>query len=226
MKPFAVILAFCCLAHARPGFEHHGGHHLEGVPNESHYGKLHYPKFDIIHLGSAIKDTLPPAVVEITKKVVIKEPHPYPVKVPVPVPHPIEVPKPYPVVHTKLVKVPHPVPVEIIKKVPVAFEVPKPFPVPVEEFKGHQGGSEGSFGGSFGGHEQFGHQQLNEVHEEGQEGGGFEGGFHGGDNAGGFSEQDQSGAYGTQVNAQAQQVGWVPLQMAGEQQAQEQHQGS
>lgn len=211
---------------ARPGFIHEDGHKLEGVPNESHYGKLHYPKYDVIHLGSAIKGHLPPAVVEITKKVVIKEPQPYPVKVSVPVPHPVEVPKPFPVVHTKIIKVPHPVPYEVIKKVPVAFEVPKPFPVPIEEFKHHGGGGgggEGSFGGSFGGHEQFGHQQLNEVHEQNQEGGGLEGGFEGGDNAGGYSENDQSGAYGTQ----SQQVGWVPIQMVvadnGQQQAQEQH---
>ncbi|RZB38794.1 hypothetical protein BDFB_011336 [Asbolus verrucosus] len=218
MNPFAVIFAICCLAtaQARPGFDHGGGsQQLQGVPDLSHYGKLTYPKFDVIDLGGGVKDSLPPAVVEITKTVSIKEPQPYPVKFPVPVPHPVPVAKPYPVVQTKIVKIPQPFPVEVIKKVPVPIEVPKPFPVPSHE---------GSFGGSFAGHGQLGYQKLDEASsgDEGGYGGGFEGAAH----AGGYAEADQSGAYGTQV--QAQQVGWVPIAMVQQggyssEQAEEQH---
>lgn len=229
----AVIIAICCLAtsQARPGYEHGGSTmQLKGVPDESHYGKLTYPHFDVIHLGSAIKDSLPPAVVHITKKVIVKEPQPYPVKVPVPVPHPVEVAKPYPVIQTKIIKVPHPVPYEVIKKVAVPFEVPKPYPVPTDEFKApHIEAPVASYGGSFSGHDQLGgHQQLNEVYEENQQsggyGGGYDGGFEGGDSAGGYSAADQSVAHESQVQPQGM---WVPLQMGqvgGEgQQAEEQH---
>ncbi|XP_063915094.1 uncharacterized protein LOC135131344 [Zophobas morio] len=252
MNPFAVIFAICCLAsaRARPTYGHGGTSQLEGVPNDSHYGKLTYPHYDILELGSEIKGSLPPAVVEITKKVVIKEPKPYPVKVPVPVPHPVEVAKPYPVVETKIIKVPHPVPVEVIKKIPVPFEVPKPFPVPSEEFKApHLQAPVSSYGGSFSGHDQFGHQQAAEVHEESQDGGGYSGGydggygggyeggsdggsdggygggFEGGDNGGSYASADQSQSYGSHV--QPEQYGWVPVQMihdAGEAQQIEEHQ--
>lgn len=194
------LVAVCSSAPSQASFSHGGGHQqLSGVPDISDYGKLTYPKFDVIHLGLDIKNSLPPATVQITEYKTVKIPQPYPVKIPVP--HPVVVPvaKPYPVVETKILKVPVPVPHEVIKQVPVHIEVSKPFPVPSGHYH-HQAdegaGGDSSYGGSFGGHGQSG--------EEGY----------------GYGDADQSQTYVAQVEAQN---GWSPVAGNHEQMNEQEH---
>lgn len=194
------LVAICSSAPSRASFSHGGGNlQLSGVPDLSHYGKLTYPKYDVVHLGLEIKNSLPPATVQITEYKTVKIPEPYPVKVPVP--HPVVVPvaKPYPVVETKILKIPVPVPHEVIKQVPVHIEVPKPYPVPSGDYR-HQteegDGGDTSYGGSFEGHAQSG--------EEGY----------------GYGDSDQSQNYVAQVQAQK---GWSPLASSQEQPNEQKH---
>lgn len=183
----AVVFAMCCCfltAQARPGI-HGGGHGLQGVPGIGAYGKVEFPKFDILELGEFSKGSLPPETIVSNKEIVIKEPQPYPVKVPHPVHVPYPVHKPYPVVQTKIIKVPQPVPYEIVKKVPVPIEVPKPYPVPVSS----HGGSSGGYGGGYG--NGIEHQSLGG--NEGSYGGGSD---YGSGYEGGFGHESSAGTSG------------------------------
>ncbi|XP_044749447.1 myrosinase-binding protein 2-like isoform X2 [Coccinella septempunctata] len=142
---------------------------LHSVPEFESYGKIVYPHFDIIELGSYQEGHIPPKTVHITKKIVITEPKPYPVKVPHPVPYPVPQKVPYPVVHTELLKVPHPVPYPVTKTVQVPVEVPKPYPVPEHEFKGSEGGDSG-YGGNQNGGDQGSYAQFDHNSGGGDQG--------------------------------------------------------
>ncbi|KAG5882870.1 hypothetical protein JTB14_034589 [Gonioctena quinquepunctata] len=154
MISFTNLFAICCLmvtAKARPGYDHHGSHNLEGIPDIRDYSELKYPKYDLLDLGEYSKGHLPGDEIHESKHITVKVPEPYPVRVPVPHPYPVHIQKPYPVVETKYVKVPHAVPYEIVKTVPVPVEVPKPYPVPAHGDSGwhgdsHQAGSQQSYG--------------------------------------------------------------------------------
>ncbi|KAL3265448.1 hypothetical protein HHI36_009652 [Cryptolaemus montrouzieri] len=148
-KCLVTILAVFC-SKAYPEYHHERGHSLQAIPDLESYGKIQYPHFDIIELGSYQKGDIPPKVIHITKKIVIKQPHPYPVKVPHPVPYPVPHKVPYPVVHTKVETVAQPVPYPVIKTVQVPVEVPKPYPVPVHDYKAPDGGQTAYGGGTSG----------------------------------------------------------------------------
>lgn len=195
------FVAICCSVPSQASFSHGGGHEqLSAVPDVSHYGKLTYPKYDFIHLGTDIKSSLPPTTVQITEFKTVQIPKPYPVKVPVPHPVLVHVPKPFPVVETKILKVPVPVPHEVIKQVPVPIEVPKPFPVSSGDYNHHhEGGDGGGGGGSYGGESSYGGSfSENQNGEEGY----------------GYGDADQSQNYVAHVEAEK---GWVPVGIAQEQ---------
>lgn len=116
-----------------PGYKYE--HKLQTVPNKDSYGKIEYPHFDIIELGEYKKHHLPPKVIHVNKRIVIKEPKPYPVKVPHHVPYPVIQKVPYPVINKEIVKVPEPIPYPVVKTIHVPVEVPKPYPVPSHEFE-------------------------------------------------------------------------------------------
>lgn len=157
------------------------GYQLFGVPDLESYGKLEYPKYDLIELGNIVHGEIPPKTVKVLKTISYKVPQPYPVKVPYKVPYPVHIEKPYPVVETKFIKISHPVPFPVIKEVPVPLEVPKPYPVPADEYKppAQEAASQGwagasSFGGSYqGGGEssQGGLDQFQSYGVPGQEAG-------------------------------------------------------
>ncbi|XP_045479945.1 alpha/beta-gliadin A-V-like [Harmonia axyridis] len=155
LSSITVVVFTLCFSKAYSEYHHGYGQQqqqqLQTVPDFESYGKIEYPHFDIIELGSYQKGDIPPKTIHLTKKIVIKEPKPYPVKVPHPVPYPVPHKVPYPVVHTELVKVPHPVPYPVTKTVPVPVEVPKPYPVPSHELQDSGEGQSGYGGGQNGG---------------------------------------------------------------------------
>ncbi|KAK9886867.1 hypothetical protein WA026_019124 [Henosepilachna vigintioctopunctata] len=153
-----ILAIFCSNAHTE--YHHGGGQNLQTVPQIESYGKIKYPHYDIIDLGTHQKGLIPPKVVQITKKVVIREPKPYPVEIPHPVPYPVPHKVPFPVVHTKILKVPEPVPFPVTKTVHVPLEVPKPYPVSAHEYQGSSGDQTG-YGGGAGGFSQHDNNQIN-----------------------------------------------------------------
>ncbi|XP_060532502.1 uncharacterized protein LOC132705714 [Cylas formicarius] len=168
MNIFVAGIAICSLLGPKASASHYGSgqqqQQLEGIPDLSSFGKISYPKYDILDLGEYSHDHVPGPEIKITKESKITIPQPYPVKIPVPQPYPVHVPKPYPVEHTKLVKVPVPVPQVIEKKVPYPVEVPKPYPVPVhQENHGGYDNNAQQIGGYGGGVE----------HQQALEGGGY-----------------------------------------------------
>lgn len=182
------VLAICCLGAAKAipsqwgSSSSSGQQQLEGVPDLFTFGKITYPKYDILDLGEYTKDHVPGDEIKITKESKITIPKPYPVKIPIPQPYPVHIDKPYPVHETKIVKVPVPVTQIVEKKVPYPVEVPKPYPVQVHT---HSEGLEslGGGGGGLEGHHQaleggYGVQEQvelpsNEGYEEGIGGGSY-----------------------------------------------------
>lgn len=181
MQSAITTLCLCWLSLAYASL-HQGGleYQLYGVPDIESYGKLQYPKYDLLELGNIVHGELSPKTIKVLKTISYKVPQPYPVKVPYKVPYPVHVEKPFPVVETKFIKVPHPVPFPVYKQVPVPLEVPKPYPVPAEEYKppaqeaaAHGWAGASSFGGSYqgGGELQGGLEHLQSYGVPGQEAG-------------------------------------------------------
>ncbi|XP_050299356.1 uncharacterized protein LOC126738187 isoform X2 [Anthonomus grandis grandis] len=217
MINFGKVFAICCLCvavKASPsqwGSSSSGNQQLEGVPDLETFGKIKYPKYNILDLGEYSHDHLPGDEIKVIKESKITIPQPYPVKIPVPHPYPVHIEKPYPVHETKIVKVPYPVPQIVEKKIPYPVEVPKPYPVPVHSHESDHGDAlsqlqgSGGYGGNIGGHQavESNSYGVEEQHAELPSNEGVEYSIGGGSNP----YEPKS----LEVDTSGQSEGWQPI---------------
>ncbi|KAL1489723.1 hypothetical protein ABEB36_013658 [Hypothenemus hampei] len=206
---YGTVLAICCLGAAKAAPSQWGSsssqQQLDGVPDLFTFGKITFPKYDLLDLGEYSKDHLPGDEIKVTKESKITIPQPYPVKIPIPQPYPVHIEKPYPVHETKIIKVPVPVPQIVEKKVPYPVEVPKPYPVHIQDHSENGGG-----GGGFEIHQALegGGYGVQEEHAELPSNEGYEGGIGGGN----FNPYETKALEGSYEGPSAESGGWQPIE--------------